>query len=246
VLLYKLRIIGSQSAGGGIAVAVCELGQGADYDISAEIKRSEQSAGHEGVVDDQKRVVLVSDLGKSLDVRNSDNRVGNGLTVDHDSVRSHSCLDSVKIADVNKGILYAVLAYDLGEDLKGLAVQSVAGNDMVAGLGVGNDCCADSSHTGVVGAGCLTVLNVGHQIVQSGTVRVTISVVAETALIVSLLKIVQVVHVVSGGQMDRKCLRVGSGLSEVSACLKNVGCKIERVIEFADHSYLHNKLNNVL
>ena len=101
---------------------------------------TDEVRGGHGVVDDERDAVVVGDLADALDVEHVVARVGEHLTVERLGVRADGgapLLEVVRVVD--EGDLDAHLRQRVVEQVVRAAVQRRAGDDVVAGLGEGED-----------------------------------------------------------------------------------------------------------
>jgi len=96
-------------------VSVNVLGDRVNDDISAERKRVLEEGAHKSVVDDQLGVVLVGNISDSLDINETQRRVGGSLDPDELGVGADDRGNVGGIGKINKGNLNSEGRGDLGE-----------------------------------------------------------------------------------------------------------------------------------
>src|SRR5690606_6849346 len=81
-----------QDAGEGRAVPAEVLGGGGDHHVSTQLQRADEGGGRHGVVDDERDLVAVRDLGDGRDVQDVVERVRDRLAVEELRVGTHGRL----------------------------------------------------------------------------------------------------------------------------------------------------------
>ena len=143
------------------AVAADEFGSRMDNDVCAVLDRAEQVRSREGRVDDQRDLVVMSDLCDRFDV----DQVGVGVAQRFNEDRLGVGLDGFRkvldVVGVYEGRGDAELGEGVCEEVIGSAVDRLSGNDVVAGLskcleGVGDGGCSgsDSQSANAAFEGC--------------------------------------------------------------------------------------------
>ena len=102
----------------------------------------------EGVVHDQQAIVLVGQLRQPLDIDQPQERIGHRLDEQHAGRLFQGFAHRIEIAGIDKGRLDAVADQFLSEQLRGSAIEAVAGHDAVALLRQGQQGRADGGHAG--------------------------------------------------------------------------------------------------
>lgn len=116
-------------------VASNPLGERVHNNISAVLQRLENARRREGGVNDQRELVLVSNLGDCGDVAEIQRRVADGFHEEAASARSDGLLEVLGVACIDEVTLDVVrLREDVCEHGVGAAVQVGRGHDLVAML----------------------------------------------------------------------------------------------------------------
>ena len=114
------------------AVAAHELGERVHHDVGAVIDRTAQVRRGEGVVDHQRHVVLVRDLGDGLDVQHVAARIGDGLAVEALGLGRDGLAEVFRIVGIDELDVVAHLAEADVELRVGAAVERAGGHHFVA------------------------------------------------------------------------------------------------------------------
>ena len=112
------------------AVAADELGSGVDDDVSAMLDGTDQVRGAEGVINDQRQTMLVSDGCDGINIRNITVGVAQSLEVDSLGVGLDSVLDLFQIVSVHKGGGNAELGQGVLQQVVAAAVDSLLSYDV--------------------------------------------------------------------------------------------------------------------
>ena len=117
-------------------VAVHVLGRGMDDDVGAPLEGAAVDGGGEGVVDDERHAVFVGGVGKALDVKYDQGRVGDRLAEDRLGLGTEGRLQLlVGAVGVDKGEVDAHAAHGDIEEIEGTAVDRGRDDDMVSAAG---------------------------------------------------------------------------------------------------------------
>ena len=116
------------------AVSADELGGRMHHDVGAVLDGPAEIGRGEGVVDDQRQVVLVRDRGDGGDVEHVHARVADGLAVEHAGARRDGAAEIFGIVGIDEGGLDAEAAEADVELRVGAAVERLGGDDLVAGF----------------------------------------------------------------------------------------------------------------
>jgi hypothetical protein len=79
----EILIVTDSNTHNNITVSVKVLGDGVNDDISAVLEGLLEVGGHKGVVDNNDKVVLVSNLGQNLNIGDSQQGIGGSLEPEH-------------------------------------------------------------------------------------------------------------------------------------------------------------------
>ena len=130
------------------SMAVHVLGGRMRHDVYAEFNRAAENRSRERVVDNHRNAVLVSEIGKALEVQNLAGRVCNSFTEEALGVRAEGLLDFfVAGILVHERAFDAELLHRNGEEIARTAVDGARADEVVAGF-------ADVEHR--VEVSCLT------------------------------------------------------------------------------------------
>ena len=127
----KVSAVYDNAAEGG-PVAAEELGGGVNYDVRAVFDRTDQVWRAEGVVDDQRQAVLMSDCRDSVDIRNIAVRVAQCFQIDGAGVRLNRRFYFCQVVGVYEGSGDAVLRQRVGQQVVAAAVDGLLGYDVAA------------------------------------------------------------------------------------------------------------------
>ena len=117
------------------SVSVHVFGGGVGHDVAAPFEGTAVDGSGKGVIDDEGHTMLVSHLGKSLDVEHVTARVGDGLAEEALRVRLEGCLDALVVPiGINEGALDAEFLERHAEEVECAAVDGVGGDEVVACL----------------------------------------------------------------------------------------------------------------
>lgn len=134
-LLPDLHVAADDDAHEHVGVAADVLGDAVQHEIGAELKRTLQVRSHEGVVHDQKSVVLLRDLSDGADVGDLERGVRGRLDPDETGLGGEGLLVHSHVGHVDEGEVQAVLGLsDAAEESLGAAVDVIDAHDVVAGL----------------------------------------------------------------------------------------------------------------
>ena len=112
------------------------FGGGGDDDVHAVVKGAHQSDA-DGVVHDQRYAGSVGDLGKRGEVGDVQLGIADGLGEDRPGLRADGLTECLGVAGIDELHRAAELGEGVVEKLIGAAVEVVAGHDLVAHLGDG-------------------------------------------------------------------------------------------------------------
>ncbi len=202
------------NAAEGRAVAADELCSGVYHDVRAVLDGTDQIRGAEGVVDHQRKAVLVCDRCDRIDVRNVTVGVAQRLQIDGTRVVPDRPLDLREIVCVNKGGLDAVLRQGVGKEIEASAVDGLLCYDVAAVRcqrlnGVGDGRCAGrdrQSRAAAFQSGQSFFQDILRRIGQSS---VDIAGIRETEAVRCVLAVVEYI---GSGLIDRHGTRVGRGI----------------------------------
>lgn len=178
------------------AVAADELGGRVDNDVRAVLDRTDQVRSAEGVVDDQRDVVLVGNLGDGVDVGNVRVGVTQRLQIDGAGVLLDSAFDLGQVMGVDKGRLNAEGRQGVLQQIGGAAVDGLLGDDMAAVLGQRLDGVVDGSCTGGNGQGSNAALKSGNALFKDifggvGQAAVDVAGIAQAETVSGVLGVVE-------------------------------------------------------
>jgi len=117
------------------SVAIHVLGRGVGHDVNAEFDRTAENRSREGVVDNHRNAVLVSEIGKALEVQNLASRVSDRFAEEALGVRAEGLFDFfVRSVLVHKRAFDAELLHRDGEEVARTAVDGARTDEVVAGF----------------------------------------------------------------------------------------------------------------
>ena len=87
-------------AADGRAIAGVELGGGNHDDVRAEVQRPGEGGGGDGVIHDERDLVIVGDLGDGRDIEDIGYGVAEGLAVEGLSIRLDGVLPGLRVVRV--------------------------------------------------------------------------------------------------------------------------------------------------
>ncbi len=109
-----------------------EFCRGMNDDVSAVLDGSDEVRCAEGVVDDERQAVRVSDFGESVDIGYIAVGIAEGLDVDRLGVRLYRRGDLLQIVNVNEGRVDAVERQCMRQQVSRAAVDGFLSYDMLA------------------------------------------------------------------------------------------------------------------
>ena len=130
-------------------MAADEFGCGMNNDVCAILDRTNEVWSCEGIIDNQRNLVLMCNFCKCFDIDNIRVRVSEGLDIDGFCVLLNGCANLIQIEYINKCGADAVLWKGVCQQVVGTAVDVLCGYDVVALLsqvddGVVDGCCSGS------------------------------------------------------------------------------------------------------
>ncbi len=152
-LPVELARFHDDAAQGG-AVAAQELRCRVHHDVRAVLDGADQVRRTEGVVNDQRQTVLVSDIRNGVDIRDVAVRVAEGFQVDGPGVLPDRVFNSFQVVNVNKRSVDSVQRQRVEKQVLRPAVNRLLSDDVLAAFrqrlnGVRNRRCAGrQSQTG--------------------------------------------------------------------------------------------------
>ena len=130
-------------------MAADEFGCGMNNDVCAVLDRTNEVWSCEGIIDNQRNLVLMCNFCKCFDIDNIRVRISEGLDVDGFCVLLNGCADLIQIEYINKCGADSVLRKCVCQQVVGTAVDVLCRYDVVALLrqvddGVVDGCCSGS------------------------------------------------------------------------------------------------------
>src|SRR6185437_16111427 len=119
-------------AGDGIAVAAEELGCGVDDNVRAPLDGAKERRRSAGVVDHQRKLVLVGDGGQRLDVGDIELGIAEALSVNSARFAVDGGAQAGEIVAVDEANLDAEARQRVVEEIVGSAVERAGGDDFIA------------------------------------------------------------------------------------------------------------------
>ena len=122
-----------------------EFRRGVDYDVSSVLDGTDQVRSSEGVVDYQRKSMLVSDLCDRVDIRNVAVGIAEGFQIHSPGVIPDRALDFREIVSIYKSRLDAVLGKSVAQKVEAAAVDGLLSDDVSAAgcqrlNSIGNGC----------------------------------------------------------------------------------------------------------
>ena len=111
-----------------------ELGGGVDHDVGAPLQRPAEVGGGEGVVDDQRQLMLAGYRSDRLDVQHVPAGVADRLTEECLGVGTDRLAPRLGIVGVDPGQLDGHLAQHVLELIHGSAIEGGRGDDVITRL----------------------------------------------------------------------------------------------------------------
>ncbi|MNS81596.1 hypothetical protein D3C72_1153100 [compost metagenome] len=200
------------------AVAADILGQGVDDDVGAVLDRAGQVGGRHGVVDDQRQALGVGRIGQGGEVHDIAQRIADGLAEDRLGALIGVGGDGGDVVGVDEAHLDAVLGQGVGEQVVGAAIEGAGGDDVVAGLGDGQDGVGDGRHARGHGQGRDPALQRRQTLLQHVGRRVHDAGVdiARHLQVEQVGPVLGVVEGVAGGLIDRHRDRLGRRVGRIA------------------------------
>ena len=210
-------------------MAADELGGRVDNDVRAVLDRTDQVRSAEGVVDDQRDVVLVGNLGDGVDVGNVRVGVTQRLQIDGAGVLLDSAFDLGQVMGVDEGRFNAEGRQGVLQQIGGAAVDGLLGDDMAAVLGQRLDGVVDGSCTGGNGQGGNAALESGNALFKDifggvGQAAVDVAGIAQAETVSGVLGVVENV---GSGLVDRHGAGIGDRVSLLLADVQLKGLKMQ-------------------
>ncbi len=127
----KLAAVDDHAADGS-AVAADELGGGVHHDVRAMLDRPAEVGGREGVVNHQRHVGIMGDLGHCFDIEHVHARIADGLGVEEPRLRCNRFAEILRLIRVDEDGVDTEPAEADVELRVGAAVERAGGDDLVA------------------------------------------------------------------------------------------------------------------
>ena len=117
------------------AVAADEFGGGVYDYIQAMFQWTEEIWSSEGVIDDHRQAMSVSNVADGIEVRDIDGRISQSFDVYSFGLRSDGCFDFFRLVRIYEMGGDAQLRQGVGEEFISAAIQSGSGNDLISCAG---------------------------------------------------------------------------------------------------------------
>ena len=204
------------------AVAADELGSGVDDDVSAMLDGTDQVRGAEGVINDQRQAMLVSDGCDGINIRNITVGVAQSLEVDSLGVGLDRVLDLFQIVSVHEGGGDAELGQSVLQQVVAAAVDGLLSHDVVAGLSQCLDGVGDGSCTGSSSQSSHAAFQSGNALLEHilggvGQTAIDVAGVGQTKAVSGVLAVAEDI---GSGLVDRHSTGIGSGIGLLLANVK--------------------------
>ena len=214
------------------AVTADKLGRGMHHDVGPVFDRANQVRRTEGVVDDQRDLVLVGDCRDGVDIRDVGMRVAERLDKDELRVALDGRLDTLEVVRVNERGLDAESAERMLQQVESTAVNRALGNHMVPAAGESRDGVGDgSSARSDCESGC-TAFQGGNALFQDALGRVGDTAVDVTASLQNeaVGGVLGIVEHVRSGLVNRNRAGIGCGVCGFLANVELKSLKVELVL----------------
>ena len=217
-------------------MAADKLGRRVNDDVGAVLQRTEQIRGAEGVIDDDRKAMLLGDLGDGVDVGDIGVGVAERLEVDNRGVVLNGTLDLVQVVGVDKGGLDTKLGERVLQQVIGTAVDGLLGDHVVTGLGEGLQGIGDGGSTRSDSETSHATLKRGDAILKDalsgvGQTAVDVTGVGKTKAVSGVLGVTE--HI-ARGLVDRHSAGVGCGVGALLANMKLQGVETKGVLGVVD------------
>ena len=141
-------------------------------DVSTVLDRTDLYRGCEGVIDDEREVMLVCNFYPLIEIEDLAVRVTEGLGIEGLRVRLDGCLYLLVVVRIYESGGYTVVCKSMCEVVVGSAVDVLRGNDVVAGMRNGLKCVGNGSGTRCDTECGDTTLEGGHSLLEDILCRV--------------------------------------------------------------------------
>ena len=222
----ELAGIDDDAADGG-SVTTDELRRRMNDDVGTVLDRTDLYRGCEGVIDDEREVMLVSDLYPLVEVEDLTVRVTEGLGIEGLRVQLDGCLYLLVIVRIDERGRYAVVGKGMGEVIVGSAVDVLRGNDVVTGMRNGLKCVGNRSCTGCNTEGGDTTLEGGDSLLEDILSRVRQSRIDVTCILQRETGgcMIRIVKYECAGLVDRNRSRTGGWIRVFLSYMDGLGIK---------------------
>lgn len=214
------------------AVATDELGSGMHHNVGTMFKRTNQVRSTEGVVDDQRNLVLVGDFGNGFDIRDVGMRVAESFDEDELRVALDSGFDALEVVSVNESRFDTEVAERMLHQVESTAVNRALDNHVVSAAGKSRDGVSDGSGTrsnresgNAAFEGSDTFFE--NALSRIGDAAIDVTGVLQGETVSGMLSAME--HVGSG-LVDGNCARIGCGICMFLANVNLESFKMELVL----------------
>ena len=114
------------------AMSADELGGGVQHDIGTMLNGTNEERRSERVVDEERDIVTVSNLGQAVDISNVGVGVSEGLGIKSPGLGQDGSLYGLQVAHVDDGVLHSKVGQSMGDEVERAAIEIVGSHDMVA------------------------------------------------------------------------------------------------------------------
>ncbi len=129
-----------------VAVAAEVFGQRVHHDVGAVLERTAEVGRGHGVVHDQRHAMGVRHRGERADIGHIAQRIADGFAKHRAGAGVDQLGKGIGVARVGEAHLQPLPRKGVGEQVVGAAIQTAAGDDVVARLGQGLNRRGDGSH----------------------------------------------------------------------------------------------------
>ena len=209
-----------------------ELGGRMHHDIGTVFNRANQIRSTEGVVDHQRNLVLVSDFGDSVDIRNVGMRVAESFDEDELRVALDSGFHTLEVVSVNESRFDTEVTERMLHQVESTAVNRALDNHVVSAAGKSRDGVSDGSGTRSDGESGNAAFEGSDTFFENALSRIGDAAVDVTTGLQgkAVCSILGIVENVRGGLVNRNRAGIGCGVCLFLANMELKSFKMELVL----------------
>lgn len=214
------------------AMATDELSGRMHHDVGTVFNRANQVRSTEGVVDDQRNLVLVGDFGNGFDIRDVGMRVAERFDKDELRVALDSSFDTLEVVGVNESRFDTEVAERVLQQVEGTAVNRTLCNHVVTLAGESRDGVGNGSCTGSDGESGNTTFEGSDTFFEHTLRRVVDTAIDVTGVLQgeTVSGMLSAMEHVGSGLVDGNCARIGCGICMFLANVNLESFKMELVL----------------